>query len=56
MAVSYGLHTLEKAESQDFIGDSNYSYLFMENESREGDIVGSKGCILGKQRGIITSR
>ena len=26
----------------------------MENESREGDIVDSKGCILGKHRGIIT--
>jgi len=53
MAVSYGLYTSEKAESQEFIGDSDYSYLFMENESREGDIVDSKGCILGKHRGII---
>lgn len=42
MAVSYGLHTTEKAERQEFIGDSDYSYLFMENESREGDIVDSK--------------
>ena len=40
MAVSYGLHTSKKAESRAFICDSNYSGLFMENESRNGYIVG----------------
>jgi tRNA-specific 2-thiouridylase len=42
MAISYGLHTSKKAESRYFIGDSNYSCLFMENESRNGYIVDSK--------------
>jgi hypothetical protein len=51
MAVSYGLHTSEKAESQDFIGDSNNSCLFVENESGDGYIVNSKYTVRTEQEG-----
>lgn len=53
MALSYRLSTYNRAESQDFIGDGNYSRLFTGDESAEGEIVDTQGRVLGKHRGII---
>ena len=53
MAQTFGLNTYDKAESQDFIANGSYSHLFMENESREGEIVDRQGRVLGRHNGII---
>ncbi len=53
IAGSFGFETAEHPESQDFIAGRDYSPLFTQEEIREGDIVDTKGNILGKHRGII---
>ena len=53
MARSLGLETADRPESQDFVSGTDYSYLFNEEEIKEGDIVDEKGNILGRHRGII---
>ncbi len=53
MALSLGLETADRPESQDFISAADYSSLFNEEEIEEGDIVDERGHILGRHRGII---
>lgn len=53
MALSLGLETADRPESQDFISGTDYASLFHEEEIKEGDIVDETGRTLGTHRGII---
>lgn len=53
IAVSLGLETALRPESQDFIVGGDYAALFASDETREGDIVDEDGNILGKHTGIV---
>ncbi len=53
LARSFALQTAERRESQDFLNGGNYAALFHAAEQKPGDIVNSKGAILGRHRGIV---
>ncbi len=53
LARSFGLQTAERPESQDFFNGGGYAALFDAAEQRPGDIVDSRGTVLGRHRGIV---
>jgi tRNA-specific 2-thiouridylase len=53
IAISMGLRTRDRPESQDFISGNDYSLLFSDKEIKHGDIVDENGNVLGRHRGII---
>lgn len=53
LARSFGLQTAERRESQDFLNGGNYAALFDAAEKKPGDIVNSRGAVLGRHRGIV---
>ncbi len=53
IAREIDLEVADKRESQDFISGGDYSPLFSDKDSTPGDIVDTRGNILGKHKGII---
>jgi len=53
IALSMGLDTAHRPESQDFISGGDYSLLFRNGEIKDGDILDEKGDIIGRHRGVI---
>lgn len=52
LARAAGLEVAEKRESQDFVAGGDYAPLFEGGEPSPGDIVDSKGAVLGRHRGL----
>lgn len=52
LARAAGLEVADKKESQDFVAGGDYAPLFEGSEPAPGDIVDSKGRILGRHRGL----
>ena len=48
----HGLEVAEKPESQDFVGGGDYAPLFENDKPEPGDIVDTKGNVLGRHRGL----
>jgi tRNA-specific 2-thiouridylase len=54
LAIQAGFSNLaKKSESQDFIGCGDHQVLFNKNKIKTGDIVDTRGKIIGKHNGII---
>jgi tRNA-specific 2-thiouridylase len=51
-ALALNLEVAEKPESQDFVAGGDYTPLFENSHPEPGDIVDTKGKVLGKHRGL----
>ncbi|MBW1730379.1 MAG: tRNA 2-thiouridine(34) synthase MnmA [Deltaproteobacteria bacterium] len=52
LAISMGLKSADRPESQDFLSGGNYGVLFHKSEMPPGQIVDQKGNLLGYHKGI----
>ncbi len=51
-ALALDLEVAEKPESQDFVAGGDYTPLFESSKPEPGDIVDTKGMVLGQHRGL----
>ncbi|MDX9783429.1 MAG: tRNA 2-thiouridine(34) synthase MnmA [Spirochaetia bacterium] len=51
-ALALNLEVAEKPESQDFVAGGDYTPLFENSQPEPGDIVDTKGKVLGQHRGL----
>jgi tRNA-specific 2-thiouridylase len=51
-ALALDLEVAEKPESQDFVAGGDYTPLFEHSQPEPGDIVDTKGKVLGRHRGL----